>query len=176
MLVKNFAPKAAITLVMIVFLICSCKNRGIGKRDELDGKYRVKILVSSGENINIITNDTLNFLNYPFNVGVKDKSKPDKTQIAVIGKRLKSGQVISVKPLAKLTYVGESDRVIEMIVVRPIEDKFVTVKIDNYFELLSVHNGIQKMIDTWVLYSQGLGKVTDLKWENEDKAIEFFSS
>lgn len=176
MLVKKLAPKGAFILLMTVLVICSCKNRGIGKLDEMDGKYRVKIVVSAGESINDLNSDTLNFLNYPFNIGIKDKKKSDKTQVIVIGKRTRSGQVISVKPIAKVTYRNQDQEMVEMIVVRPTEEKLITAKIDNYFELLSVHYGIQKMIDTWILYSHGLGKASDLKWENEDKAIEFFSS
>jgi hypothetical protein len=94
----------------------------------------------------------------------------------VVGKRTRSGQVISVKPVAKVTYKNEDNAMEEMIVVRPIDEKLITAKIDNYFELISVHYGIQKMIDTWILYSRGLGKASDVRWENEDKAIEFFSS
>jgi hypothetical protein len=176
MLTIKLEAKRAALFLLLALLICSCKNQGIGKLDEQQGKYQVKIAVSAGDNINEISLDTLNFLNYPFNIGVPHKGKSTSKQVIVIGKRMKSGQVVGVKPVAKVSYKNAAGDIVAMIVARPTKESLITARVQNYFELLSVHYGIQKIIDAWILYSEGLGKASDIKWESEDEAIEFFSS
>ena len=176
MLASKLDVKAVVSLLLLFVLICSCKNDRINKLKENEGKYTVKIAVSAGDHINTLQSDTSKFMVYPFNVGVFEDKRMKKKEVIVVGTKIRGGQEISIKPIAKLTYRKKDGKIVEMLVARPTQASLITAKVENYFDLISVHYGIQKMIETWILYANGYGTTYDIKWENEEAAIEYINS
>jgi len=176
MLASKLDVKVVAPLILLLIMLCACKNDRINKLNDNADRYKVRIAVSAGDHINPIHGDTSSFMVYPFNIGVfKDKRQNEK-EVIVVGKKVRDGQEIGIKPIAKLTYKKKDGEVIEMLVARPTKSNLITAKVEDYFELISVHYGIQKMIETWILYANGYGTTFDIKWEDEEAAIEYITS
>lgn len=175
MIFKNHGLNFLLFILVLIFL-SSCKNSRLNKLDGKSGGYIAKIAVSAGDHIDHINNDTLNFLAFPYNVGVFENARKQTREVIIIGESLRHGLNVSFKPIAKLTYKTRLGETRILIIARPTELKYVTAQVDDFFELISVHYGIQKMIETWITYANGLGSSTELTWENEDKAINYLTN
>ncbi|GLR18379.1 hypothetical protein [Portibacter lacus] len=167
--------KYLVTTIAVLLLFASCKNSRLNKLSEEGKGYVAQIEISAGDYIDHINKDTLDYLTFPFNVGIFENSRKQEKQVFIIGKSIRQGQKISFKPISKLTYIDRAGVSNVLIVARPTELKYVTAKVDNFFELISVHYGIQKMIEIWITYSKGYGEAKEVKWENEDMAINYLT-
>lgn len=170
------SQKGILSFVILLILLASCKNNRINELKESEGRFLVEVAVSAGDHIDQLHGDTLEFLAFPFNLGVYEDKKMRKREVIIVGKKIRSGQNVSVLPFAKLTYKEKDGRNIQVVVARPTKASLITAKVENYFELISVHYGVQKMIETWILYAKGYGETYDIKWESEEAAIEFITS
>ncbi|WP_235298407.1 hypothetical protein [Portibacter marinus] len=161
-------------LTVVIGPHTSCKNSRINRLEGKEGRYMAKIVTSAGDHIDKLNNDTLDYLVFPFNVAEFSGNRNQKKTVFIIGKSINTGQNVSFLPLATLTYNNGEER--KVIVARPTNPQLVTAQIENYYDLISVHYGVQKLIETWITYSKGFGSLKYMEWNNEDSAINFLGT
>ena len=164
----------SILCILSIFLFLgACNNSRISKLNERDARYVGKIKISAGDHIDYIENDTLNFLAFPMNVALYAGNKEKAIKVYVIGKSVKKEKSVGFRPFALLRKSDQNGKVEQIVLARPVSEDLVTAKVDNYFEFISVHYGVQKLIEAWVKNADGYGSVKDVEWFNEEAAIKF---
>jgi inorganic pyrophosphatase len=186
-----------IGLIIILFLVsCSSKIIDYNTIVSFDESQNLKAVIEipAGTNDKIEFNPekntfeidsldgnarTIEFLPYPVNYGfipstkmVKSKNGDgDALDVLVLGKPVKTGQVISVKPIAlfKMMDDGEKDHKILSI---PTEAKHQIILIDNFEDLSQNHPKIRDMIADWFLNHDKSADIQILGWFDETKAVE----
>ena len=130
--------------------------------------------------------DTLNgqprviqFLGYPVNYGFIPSTKMnqnkqgdgDPLDVLVLGKPLKTGQILSVKPIALLQMKdnGELDHKVLGI---PIDKKFQTLNIRNFKDFSKNHPKIREMIGEWFQHYDKTAQIEILGWTDENMALK----
>lgn len=160
-------------MIFIVFIVAGCKNSRLSRFSEMEGAYIGTIGVSAGDVIDYINSDTLNFMAFPMNVATMTTKKGIEKTIFIVGSAIKKEQIVAFKPVALLRYYNADKTENFIVIAKPLDNQLVTADINTYFELISVHYGVQKIIETWVKNAKGYGSVTELFWENEIKAQEY---
>lgn len=183
---------------MLSFLLISCCSKSIDYKTlssyDKDNNLRAVIEIPVGANDkieykpkrNAFEIDTLNgkprvikYLPYPINYGFVPSTEMTKNNggdgdpldILVFGKALKTGQTISVKPIAllKMTDEGEEDNKILSI---PVSESDQIIPIQNFDDLSQNYPDIRDMIADWF---QNYDKSTNIKilgWFDENFALK----
>ncbi len=166
----------------ILFLLCvslflsSCKNSRISKLNDKEELYVGKVLVSAGDHIDYVRNDTLKFMTYPFNVALFSDKKDVEKEVYIIGKKVDKGDKIAFRPFAKLTFENAvQGRLEEVVLAIPAQKDRRTAEINDYFEFISVHYGVQQVVESWTKSARGFGSVKNLTWSDEQKAKDFLA-
>lgn len=160
-------------MLSIFLFLSSCNNSRISKLSEKETGYVGKIKISAGDHIDYINNDTLSFMTFPMNVAVYNGNKGKAIKVFIVGTSIKKEKSVEFRPFALLRKGFYDSQMEQIVVARPIEEDMITAKVDNYFEFISVHYGVQKLIETWVKNSNGYGSVEKIEWFNEEEAIKF---
>lgn len=184
-------------LIFILFLIsCSSKSedylalKSFDTQNQLQAVIEIPAGSSAKIEYNLTQNtfdqDTLNgqprviqFLGYPVNYGFIPstlmvnnlKGDGDPLDVLVLGKTLKTSQVISVKPIALLQMKDDGELDNKVLSV-PIDEKYKTVNIKNFKDLSENHHAIREMLGKWFLSYDKTAKIEILGWYDENMALK----
>lgn len=184
-------------LIFVLFLsACNSKSIDYASLKTFDSQNNLQAVIEiptgSNDKIeyqpkqNIFKQDTLNgeprviqFLGYPVNYGFipstlmsKDKQGDgDPLDVLVLSKRLATGKMVSVKPIA-LLQMEDGDELDHKVLSIPIEDKYKTIDIKNFQDLSKNHHAIRRMIGEWFLNYDKTAKIKILGWSDENRAIK----
>lgn len=190
--------KTSLSFIFLSFLLMSCSSKTIDYKTlssfDKENNLRAVIEIPTGTNDkieykpkrNAFEMDTLNgkvrvikFLPYPVNYGfipstvmAKDLGGDgDPLDILVFGKPLKTGQVISVSPIAllKMTDEGEQDNKILSIPVN-VNDQIIPIK--NFDDLSQNYPEIRNMIAEWFQNYDKSSDIEILGWFDESLALK----
>lgn len=151
----------------------SCTNSRISKLNEKENAYVGKIILSAGDDLNYETKEPLGFMAFPMNVAILKNSKDQEKLVYIVGKAINRETSVSFRPLALINFADENNKIKQVAVGRPINEKWITSEINDYNELLSIHYGVKQVLEAWLRNMYGYGSVSNIKWENETKAKEF---
>ena len=192
MLINKLLPIAGILLLVA----CSSKSINYAELNSFDNKDNlqavVEIPVGTNDKIeynptnNRFEQDTLNgvprviqFLNYPANYGfipstamtTQGHGDGDPLDILILGKALKTGQIIAVKPIGilKMKDDGALDSKILSI---PTDRKYQTLDIKDFKDLSQNHTKIREMLAEWFQYYDKTAEVEILGWFDENYALK----
>lgn len=174
-------------------LLLSCSSKSIDYSSltsfDQDNNLRAVIEIPVGTNDKIEYNPERNtfeidslegnprvidFLPYPVNYGFIPSgtiNNTDPLDVLVLGKPLRTGQVVAVKPLGilKMTDDGEVD---DKILSIPVNSNLQTIKIIDFQDLSENYPKIRDMIADWFLHYDKNADIQILGWSDEDKALE----
>lgn len=194
---KRMQMNKVYNLILILFL-CACNSKSTDytslKSFDSQNNLQAVIEIPTGSNDkieyqpkqNTFKQDTLNgqpriiqFLGYPVNYGFipstlmgKDKQGDgDPLDVLVLGKRLATGQMVSVKPIA-LLQMKDGDELDHKVLSIPIDDNYKTVDIQNFKDLSENHFALRKMIGEWFLNYDKTSEIKILGWSDENRAVE----
>lgn len=168
---KAQVASATFFIIFLTLFLSSCKNARLKSTDGKEGRYMAKVAISAGDHIDYLSSDTLSYVTFPFNVATFENSKKEERKVFLIGTSIKKGENVSFLPVAKLNYTDEEDH--EVIVGRPTNQRYITAQINDYFDLISTHYGVQKVIETWLIYSKGFDSVKSIDWETRIRQWTF---
>lgn len=188
--------KLSVLTVTLLLAACSSKSIDFTELDSFDKNNNLQAVVEipTGTNDKIEYNpsnnrfeqDTLNgnprvieFLSYPVNYGfipstsmtLSRNGDGDPLDILILGKALKTGQIISIRPigLLKMKDDGELDNKILSI---PVEKKYQTLNIKNFKDLSQHHPKIREMLAEWFQYYDKTAKIEIMGWTDESWALK----
>lgn len=128
-----------------------------------EGDVEVSITTSVGTNFEYRSGTkTVTFLPYITNEGsgmVNGKVQ----NIAVVGKRIKSGADIHVTPFATLKYTHDQKEH-EIILAIPADKKYRSIEIDSYDAFITEYFASKQIIEYWYANRYGLGGVSNVRW------------
>ncbi|RRO17405.1 inorganic diphosphatase [Flavobacteriaceae bacterium 14752] len=188
--------KSALLIAILLLISCSSKSINYAELNSFDQNNNlqavVEIPVGTNDKIeynplnNHFEQDTLKgapriiqFLGYPVNYGFIPSTVMNKNQdgdgdpldALILGKPLKTGQIISVKPigLLKMKDGGELDNKILGI---PVHEKYQTLNIKNFKDLSQNHPKLREIIGEWFLNYDNTSKIEILGWTDEAMALK----
>ena len=92
----------------------------------------------------------------------------------IIGKRMQVGDTVTVEPIALLRY--EMDAIDhEDIVAVPRASKLGTVEVSKFRDLLIKYDPVKFNFEYWLRQHQSPSKLTQLSWQDEEKALAHLS-
>lgn len=179
----------------LVVLMVSCNSKTIYYK-ELDSFENTNNLIAVIE-IPVGTNnkieyrpernsfeiDTLNgqpriikFLAYPVNYGFVPSTRTsekdlDPLDILVFAKPLKTGQIVTVRPIGFLKMIDDGE-VDDKILSVPVNTNHQIIDIQDFEDLSYNHPKIRDMISDWFLNYDENADIQILGWFDETKAIE----
>ena len=162
--------------VGVIVGVSSCKNSRLSRFKDRSAKFVGTVKVSAGDDIDYMLEDTLNFMAFPMNVALYKNKQGKEKIVYIIGKSVKKEQNIGFQPFAKLNYTDHEHGDLEVVLSIPGKKDLVTADINNYFEFISLHYGVQKIIEEWVKNAKGFGSTSKIEWQNEAKAIEYLQN
>ncbi len=190
--------KNKLLLLITILLLISCSSKSIDyaelnsfdQKNDLQAVVEIPVGTNNKIEYNPLNNrfeqDTLNgaprniqFLGYPVNYGFIPSTVMNKNQdgdgvpldVLIFGKPLRTGQIISVKPigLLKMKDGGEIDNKILGI---PVEEKYQTLNIKNFKDLSQNHPKIREIIGEWFLNYDKTSEIEILGWTDEAMALK----
>ena len=162
-----------IPIASILLLLGACNNSRISKLSEKEGAYVGKIILSAGDDVNYIDKEPLGFMAFPMNVAYFKNSRKEDKLVYIVGKSINVDQNVAFSPFALLHYNDKSNTKNTIVIAKPVEAKWTTAEISNFYEFISVHYGVQQVLEVWVRNMNGYGSAKNISWENEEKAIEY---
>jgi len=188
--------KLPLSLLIIFLISCSSKSLEYHKIKSYDdnGHLQAIIEIPAGTNAKIEYNSKLNqfqqdsingqprsiqFLPYPVNYGFIPSTKMLKAQngdgdpldVLVLSKVLKTGQVLSVKPIGLLK-MKDGQVWDNKVLSIPIDKKFQTLDIKNFKDFSSNHNFMREMIGKWFQHYDKMAQIEILGWSDESLALK----
>jgi len=185
-------------LVLIILFLVACSSKGINylELNSFDESKHlqavIEIPLGTNDKIeynpseNIFEQDTLNgkprviqFLSYPVNYGFIPSTSMNRDQqgdgdpldVLVLGKPLKTGQVLAVKPIGLLLMKDNSEQDNKVLSI-PIDEKLQTLSIENFEDLSKNHSKVREMIGEWFRGYDKNAKIEILGWSDENRALE----
>ncbi len=147
------------SLFLCIFLLACAVPEDIR-----EGDIQVTINIPAGTEFSEeIDGTTKTFLPYITNIGALIDNT-ERKDIAVVGKRLKKGTHIYVRPFAKLSYEMQDEKR-SIILAIPALEKYRSVEIEAYDDFITEHYAVKQIIEYWYANRYGLGRVSDVKWE-----------
>lgn len=183
-------------VAILILASCSSKSINYAKLNSFDNNNNlqavVEIPVGTNDKIeyNSVNNrfeqDTLHgvprviqFLNYPVNYGFIPSTSistlqgadGDALDVLILGKALKTGQIVSVRPigLLKMKDDGAFDNKILSI---PTQTKYQTLNIKDFKDLSQNHHKIREMLGEWFQYYDKAAEIEILGWTDENYALK----
>ena len=158
MYLRSLFLKACLLVITFLYLV-SCTE----SYKPQEGEILMTIEIPLGSDfVHIDGEKEIKYL--PFLVNEGSATFDDRIKkIALIGTKLKEGQEVYVKPVAKLKYVKDGSRN-ERILAIPAEEKYRTIEIDSYESLLTEYFSTKQMLEYWYSNRYGLGGVSDISW------------
>ena len=157
----------------MLLLSSACNNSRISKLNEKEGAYVGKIILSAGDDVDYVDNEPLGFMAFPMNVAYYKNSREEKKLIYIVGKSINRDQNVAFSPFALLHYKDQSSNENTIVIAKPLEPKWTTAEISNFYEFISVHYGVQQVLEVWIRNMNGYGSAKNITWENEEKAIAY---
>jgi inorganic pyrophosphatase len=183
--------------LLIIFAFLGCEEGVINQEalvipESRSGQnYHCFVEVSAGDNVPIHYDaqchclDTLKrdslwavlpYLPYPVNRGFIPVTGKDSTITKIpawiLGKRLLAGTYTEVSLLGYMDYTEDNVAKSEVLVV-PVMNELITVPVTKFKDFIIEYDAVKYAIEHWLRNRNGLGKMTFLQWEDEQKAREF---
>jgi inorganic pyrophosphatase len=95
----------------------------------------------------------------------------DPLDILVLGKPLKTAQVLAVKPIGILKMMDDGE-VDDKILSIPVQSKHQIIEIADFQDLSENYVHIRNMITEWFLHYDKNANIEILGWSDEEKALE----
>ncbi|MGX1023589.1 inorganic diphosphatase [Psychroflexus sp. MBR-150] len=186
----------SVFLSFILLSLISCSSKTINYEEissyNAKGLLQAVIEIPAGTNDKIEYNsdknqfqqDTINgkpkiiqFLPYPVNYGFIPSTKIHKSQkadsepldVLVLGKPLKTGQVVSVKPIALLNMKSNNEWDYKILSI-PINKKYQNIDIKDFKDLSLNYPFLRQMIGKWFEHYDKSADVKILGWTDETSA------
>lgn len=180
-------------ILISLMISCNSKSFDYSELDSFEGNNNLKavieIPVGTNDKIefrperNAFEIDSINgqariikFLPYPVNYGFipstkTSKENSDPLDILVFAKPLKTGQVLTVRPIGimKMMDDGEID---DKILSVPINTTYQIIDIQNFEDLSLHHPKIRDIITDWFLNYDENADIQILGWYDESKAMD----
>ena len=188
--------KIGVGTLVLILVSCSSKSINYLELNSFDENKQlqavIEIPLGTNEKIeynplkNTFEQDTLDgqprviqFLSYPVNYGFipsttmtkNRQGDGDPLDVLVLGKPLKTGQVLTVKPIG-LLLMKDNNEWDNKVLSIPIDKKFQTLSIENFEDLSKNHSKIREMIGEWFKHYDKTAKIEILGWSDENRALE----
>ncbi|MBS3739036.1 MAG: inorganic diphosphatase [Psychroflexus sp.] len=181
-----------------ILLLASCSSKSINYAQlnsyDINDNLQAVVEIPVGTNNKIEYNptnnrfeqDTLNggprviqFLSYPVNYGfvpstsmrTQGNGDGDPLDILILGKTLKTGQIIAVKPIGMLR-MKDNGALDNKILSVPTESKYQTLDIKSFKDLSQNHSKIREMLAEWFQYYDKTASIEILGWFDESYALK----
>ncbi len=130
------------------------------------GNIQVKITTSAGEVF-----EPFNDMGIPtfFNVGNIQLENNADLPTVVLGKRIKSGKNVTIKPIALFSFLKDSIQY-EYVLSKPYEINEATLSAD-YDIFLTKHNNLKVTVEQWFKSQCGSHRCHDFTWKNTYKTL-----
>lgn len=120
----------------------------------------------------------IDYLAYPANYGYIAQTRIEKESggegedldVLILSKRLESGTVIGIKPIATLV-LRDNGIVDTKVIAIPIDTTLQIIKAYDYQTFITRYNSIQQIIQQWFLNYKGIGQVEFLAWRDDRFAL-----
>lgn len=115
------------------------------------------------------------YLPYPLHAGFIPFWKSDsltKIPVWILGQPAHSGDTLSVQLLGMIEYRDQNVGRKELLVV-PVNTEKQTIRVNRFRDFIISYDPVKFMFETWLKNRHGIGSVTQLKWQDEDKAKEY---
>lgn len=150
----------------IFFLICvllmiSCKN---GTKIDEEGYMSVKIENGSGDDFSYISGDTtIFFAPYPFSTGhLKDNQQSN--EVMIISRSLDAGDIVAIKPLARLELESVKSGKETVILAIPVDDGLSIISAQGFDDFVVSHFGLKQIVEFWYSNRYGLQGTRVVGW------------
>lgn len=135
------------------------------------GQIYAEVLVPAGQSGNLGSDQK--FLPYPANwARIIDGDSDQQTDLSglVICDALGKGSVLAVKPVAllQLDSAGTSR---DVIIAIPADSTISTIEIEGFVDLLTEHEPVRHILQTWFINHRGFGSFEFTGWRDEDAAV-----
>ncbi len=184
--------------VFFIFVLLSCSSKVItyNELNSFDEHNQLQAVIENPQGTNAVINynstknrfeqDTINgrtkeieFLAYPVNMGfipsthIDDNRKDSHKNfdVLVLGEVLKTGQIVSVKPIGILR-LKENGKLNQKILSIPIDKDLQTLNIKNFKDLSKNHSKVREMIGEWFQFYDKSSNVEILGWSDEKMALK----
>ncbi|MEL6987728.1 MAG: inorganic diphosphatase [Bacteroidota bacterium] len=118
------------------------------------------------------TNETLEFLPFPGNLGFIPKTKLDGRPIDVIvlSKKISSGEEVNTKPIGGMRIKMDNNERFILIAV-PYEEKMKTIKAESFQDFFTIYDPVKFILEQWFQNYDGKGKKKIINWMDEVSAF-----
>jgi hypothetical protein len=162
-------------------------------RLEIDSVYQVFVETPAGLSTTLSYNqhdnqfDTLtetqgglkqDYLPYPLNACFFPLWMQDslvKLPAWLLSRSLPAGDSIKINLLGMIEY-KESGVSKKELLVLPVDAKYQTIQVDRFRDFIILYDPVKFIFETWLKNRHGIGLVSQMNWQDEEKAREYLES
>ena len=139
-----------------------------------EGGIYAEVVVPAGQSDN--SGSKGEFLPYPGNWAVIRTSPvmDDSLNTLILSDALSKGSVLQITPVA-LLQLGNSGSSVDVIISVPVDTALQTVVIGGLVDLLTEHEPVRHILQTWFVNHHGFGSFELRGWRDEQAAVRLIS-
>lgn len=93
----------------------------------------------------------------------------------VIGKQMTSGDILGIRPVGLIKYQIAQEKHQDILAV-PASEVLQTIAVPHFRSLITNFDPVKYNFEYWLRHHQGVGKLTQLSWDDEEEALSYLNT
>ncbi len=163
-----FSKRICLISIAVLFLAACQQQETVVMKE--DGSIELVVEHVAGDNYTYDTGDeSISYMNYPFNVGYVRGYKSETVKCILVSKEVSARSRILAKPIGLFSTI-EKDTRNSYIIAIPSDSTSHSIEMENFSDLVTKYSSVKNIIEFWLLNRCGFGCVKSEGWGNESAA------